>query len=55
MIMVMTLLYVGCVVVAFKVIKIKPTPVSIAVAVTTGVFMLGGIVVGWKLAAPMTG
>jgi multidrug resistance efflux pump len=54
MITVMMIGYIGCVLVAFKVIKIKPTPVSIAVAVMIGVFMLGGVVIGWKMAAPMT-
>jgi membrane fusion protein (multidrug efflux system) len=52
MIVLMTIAYLGCVVVAFKVIKIKPRPVSIAVAVLVGVFMLGGIVIAWQQAAP---
>jgi len=55
MIIVMTLLYLGCVFAAFKVIKIKVNPVSVAVAVLVGVIMLGGIVSVWKLASPMTG
>ncbi len=55
MITVITLCYIGCVFLAFKVIKIKPTPTSIAVAVLIGVFMLGGITIGWKFSAPMTG
>lgn len=54
MITVMTLCYIGCIVVAFKVIKIKPTPASIAVATLIGVFMLGGIVIAWKQSAPLT-
>ncbi len=54
MIILLTLIYLGCVVLAFKVIKIKPTSISIAVAVLGGVFLLGGIVVIWKQAAPMT-
>jgi hypothetical protein len=44
--MVMTLAYLGCVLVAFKVVKIKVQPVSVAVTVLLGVFMLGGIVAG---------
>jgi multidrug resistance efflux pump len=55
MITVMTIGYIGCVLVAFKVIKIKPTPTSIAVAAVIGVTMLGGVVIGWNFAAPMTG
>jgi multidrug resistance efflux pump len=55
MITVMTICYIGCVLVAFKVIKIKPTPTSIAVAAVIGVTMLGGVVIGWNFAAPMTG
>jgi multidrug resistance efflux pump len=51
----MTICYVTCVLVAFKVIKIKPTAVSIAGFVLGGVFMLGGILIAWKLSAPMTG
>jgi membrane fusion protein (multidrug efflux system) len=55
MITVMTIGYIACIVVAFKVIKIKPTPPSIAVATLIGVFMLGGVVICWKQAAPITG
>lgn len=54
MIIVMTICYIGCVFIAFKVIKIKPTPTPIAIAVLFGVFMLGGVVIGWKFSAPMT-
>ena len=54
MITVILLGYLACVVVAFKVIKIKVSPTSVAVAVVAGVFMLGGIVVIWKQSAPMT-
>jgi multidrug resistance efflux pump len=53
-ILIMTLCYVGCVFVAFRVIKIKPTPGHIAVAVLVGVFMLGGIVICWNQVSPMT-
>lgn len=40
--------------VAFKVIKLKVTPVSIAVATVIGVIVMGGIVIGWNVSAPMT-
>lgn len=46
--------YIICVIIAFKVIKIKVSPASIAVATLIGVLMLGGIVIVWKLAAPIT-
>jgi multidrug resistance efflux pump len=52
---VITICYIGCVFVAFKVIKIKVTPTAVAVATLIGVFMLGGIVIGWKQSAPITG
>lgn len=55
MITVISLGYIAIVALAFKVIKIKVSPTSIAVAVVGGVFMLGGIVIVWNQAAPMTG
>ena len=55
MITVLLIGYLGCVVLAFKVIKLKVNPVSIAVATLIGVFMLGGVVIVWKQAAPMSG
>jgi len=55
MILLMTMAYLACVYAAFKVIKIKVNPFSVAVAAMVGVFMLGGIVTAWKLASPMSG
>ena len=55
MIVLLTLIYLACVVVAFRVIKLKVNPVSIAVSVLVGVLMLGGVVTVWKQASPMTG
>jgi multidrug resistance efflux pump len=55
MITVISIGYLVCVMVAFKVIKIKVSPVSVAVAAFIGVLMMGGILVVWKQAAPMTG
>jgi multidrug resistance efflux pump len=55
MITLLTIGYLVCVVVAFKVIKIKVNPVSVAIAAFLGVVMLGGVTIGWKQAAPMTG
>ena len=54
MITIMSLTYIACVVVAFKVIKIKVSPTSVAVAVVAGFFLLGGILIVWKQSAPMT-
>jgi len=54
-IVLMTIGYIACVLVAFKVIKIKVTPVSVAISVLLGVFMLGGILIAWKMAAPLSG
>ena len=49
MITLMTICYVACVVVAFKVIKLKVNPTSVAVATVAGILMLGGIVIGVSL------
>jgi len=54
MITVLTILYIGCVLVAFKVIKIPVRPGTVATAVMVGVIVLGGVVIGWKFTAPMT-
>jgi multidrug resistance efflux pump len=55
MILILTLCYIGCVYAAFKVIKLKVNPVSVAVAVVIGVLLLGGVVIAWKFSAPITG
>lgn len=47
--------YLACVTVVFKVIKIKPAPVSIAIATFAGVLLVGLLLIGWKIAAPMSG
>ena len=54
MITVLTICYCACVFVAFKVIKIPVRPGTVAVAALVGVFGLGGIVIGWKFAAPIS-
>jgi multidrug resistance efflux pump len=54
MITIVMLAYAGLVVLAFKVIKLKVTPTSVVSAITLGVFVIGLIVVAWKMAAPMT-
>ena len=47
--------YIGIVVLAYKFIKIKVTPGSIAVFAVIGIFVLGGVTAAWKFSAPMTG
>ena len=54
MIMLIMLIYIGCVYAAFKYIKIKVNPVSIAAATLIGVVVLSGILIGWKFSAPIT-
>ena len=53
MIVLITLIYLGCVYAAFKVIKLEVKPASVAVAAFIGVYVLGGVVIGWNFAAPM--
>lgn len=55
MILILTLAYLGLVYAAFKYIKIKVNPISIAGAALGGVILLGGIITAWKLASPMSG
>lgn len=55
MITVITLGYIACVILAFKVIKIKVTPGTVATSVLLGIFLLGGVVIVWKQAAPLSG
>lgn len=54
MITIILLLYIGCVYAAFKLIKLKVNPVSVAVSAVIGVLLLGGIVIAWKFSAPIT-
>lgn len=54
MIMLIMLCYLGCVFLAFKVIKLKVNVVSVAVATVIGVLVLGGILIGWKFSAPIS-
>ena len=54
MILAMTLCYVMCVLIAFKVIKIRPTPVTIGISALVGIVLLGGVLIGWKMSAPIT-
>lgn len=55
MITVILLAYLALVMVAYKVIKIKVSPTSIAIFTVIGVCMMVAIVTGWKFSAPMSG
>jgi membrane fusion protein (multidrug efflux system) len=54
MIAFLIIVYVAVVLVLFKVMHIKPTPYVIASMILVGVFMIGGVVVVWTQAAPIT-
>jgi membrane fusion protein (multidrug efflux system) len=54
MITCLTIGYIVLVALVFKVFKVKPRPVPIALMASLGVILLGGIVVLWKLAAPLS-
>lgn len=54
MIIIISLIYVACVLVAFRVIKIKVSATSVAVAAFIGVIMLGGVVTVWNLGSPVS-
>jgi multidrug resistance efflux pump len=55
MITIIGIAYCALVIVAFKVIKIKVVPTTIATAALIGVFLMTFIVVSWKMAAPISG
>jgi multidrug resistance efflux pump len=46
--------YAGIVIVVFKLKILKPRPYPIAGAIVAGVLLIGGVVVAWKLYAPMS-
>ena len=54
MIAFLIIVYVAIVLVLFKVLRIKPTAYVIAAMIVAGVFMIGGVVVVWTQAAPIT-
>ena len=54
MIAFLIIVYSAVVVVLFKVLHIKPTAYVIASMIVAGVFMIGGVVVVWTQAAPIT-
>src|SRR5262245_7803767 len=54
MIAFLTIIYVGLLLVIFRLFKLKPTPFVVAGAITSGVFILGGVIVTWFQSAPMS-
>ena len=54
MIAFLIIVYTAVVLVLFKVMRIKPTAYVIASIILAGVFMIGGVVVVWTQAAPIT-
>ncbi len=54
MIAFITIIYVAAVLLIFKVFKVKPGPWSIALLATIGFVLLGGIIVLWTIAAPIS-
>ena len=54
MIAFITILYVAAIVMVFKVFKVRPRPWPIALFAVVGVLLIGGIVVFWTLAAPIS-
>jgi membrane fusion protein, multidrug efflux system len=54
MIAFLIIIYVAVVLVLFKVMHIKPTAYLVASMILVGVFMIGGVVVVWTQAAPIT-
>ena len=54
MIAFITIIYVVAIVLVFKVLRVRPRPWPIAVLVVAGMLMIGGIVVFWTLAAPIS-
>jgi multidrug resistance efflux pump len=54
MIAVLTLVYTAVVVLLFKLKLLRPRPFPIAGVVLAGILLLGGVVVAWKLCAPMS-
>jgi multidrug resistance efflux pump len=54
MIAFLIVVYTAVVLVLFKVMHIKPTAYLVAAIIVAGVFMIGGVVVVWSQAAPIT-
>jgi multidrug resistance efflux pump len=55
MIAFLAIVYTSIVLALFKMKLVKPKPVPIAIMVVVGILLLGGIVIGWFMCAPMSG
>ncbi len=54
MVTILIIMYTGIVLVLFKLKLVKPRPYPIACTAVAGVLLIGGVVVVWKLCAPMS-
>jgi multidrug resistance efflux pump len=54
MIAFLTIVYIAIIVLVFRVLKVKPRPWPIALFVVAGLILIGGVVVLWTLAAPLS-
>jgi multidrug resistance efflux pump len=54
MVTILIIVYTGIVLVLFKLKLVKPRPYPIACTAVAGVLLIGGVVVVWKLCAPMS-
>ena len=54
MIAFISIIYIAAVVLVFKVFKVKPGPWSIALMATIGFVLLGGIIILWTIAWPIS-
>jgi multidrug resistance efflux pump len=54
MVTVLIAIYTAIVLVLFKLKVVRPRPYPIALVALVGVFVIGGVVVAWKLSAPMS-
>ncbi len=54
MVTILIIVYTGIVLVLFKLKLVKPRPYPIACTAVAGVLLIGGVVVAWKLCAPMS-
>ena len=54
MIAAFTIIYCAAILIVFKVFKVKPRPIPIAVAVVVGVVFIGAIFIGWQFSAPVS-
>ena len=54
MVTIIAFIYICLVIIAFKVIRLRVTPTSVAVSVLIGVVVLAAVIMGWQFSAPIT-